>query len=70
MPGIGRLLTRRTGAVGLALTAWDIWRRIPPAQRRMLVRQARKHGPTVIKQVRKHGPTVARHWANRNNPKP
>jgi hypothetical protein len=36
----------------------------------MLVRQARKHGPTVIRQVRKHGPTVARQWANRNNRKP
>jgi hypothetical protein len=70
MPGIARLLTRRTGAVGLALTAWDIWRRIPPAQRRMILRQARKHGPTVIKQVRRHGPTVAKQWANRNNRKP
>jgi hypothetical protein len=46
-----RLLTRRTGAVGLALTAWDIWRRIPPKQRRMLMRQARKHGPVVARRV-------------------
>jgi hypothetical protein len=46
-----RLLTRRTGAVGLALTAWDIWRRIPPKQRRMLMRQARKHGPVVARRA-------------------
>ena len=46
-----RLLTRRTGAVGLALTAWDIWRRIQPKQRRMLMRQARKHGPVVARRA-------------------
>jgi hypothetical protein len=46
-----RMLTRRTGAVGLALTAWDIWRRIPPKQRRMLMRQARKHGPVVARRA-------------------
>jgi hypothetical protein len=29
------------------LTAWDIWRRIPKKHRRAILRQARKHGPTV-----------------------
>jgi hypothetical protein len=48
----------------MALTAWDIWRRIPPRHRKMLLTQARKHGPMVVKQMRKHGPTVARQWAN------
>ncbi|HET7555823.1 MAG TPA: hypothetical protein VFJ75_09245 [Gaiellaceae bacterium] len=38
---------RRTGAIGVALTAWDIWRRIPKQHRRTIVRQARKHGPLV-----------------------
>ena len=38
---------RRTGTIGLALTAWDIWRRIPKQHRRVLVRQARKHGPKL-----------------------
>ena len=46
-----RLLTRRTGAIGLALTAWDIWRRIPPKQRRLIMRQARKHGPVVARRA-------------------
>jgi hypothetical protein len=38
---------RRAGPVGLALTAWDIWRRIPKKHRRAILRQARKHGPKV-----------------------
>ena len=38
---------RRTGTIGLALTAWDIWRRIPKQHRRAIVRQARKHGPVI-----------------------
>lgn len=38
---------RRTGTIGLALTAWDIWRRIPKKHRRVILRQARKHGPKV-----------------------
>jgi hypothetical protein len=44
-------LLRRTGALGLALTAWDIWRRIPPKQRKLLMRQARKHGPLIAKRA-------------------
>jgi hypothetical protein len=38
---------RRTGTIGLALTAWDIWRRIPKQHRRVIIRQARKHGPIL-----------------------
>jgi hypothetical protein len=40
---------RKPGALGLALTAYDVWRRLPPAQRRRLLRMARKHGPKVAK---------------------
>jgi len=46
-----RLVPRRFGAVGLALTAWDVWRRLPPQQRRWVLRQARTHGPRVMKQA-------------------
>ncbi len=46
-----RLLTRRAGPVGLALTAWDIWRRLPPRQRKQIVNIARKHGPKVASRV-------------------
>lgn len=31
----------------LTIVAWDIWRRLPPEQQRMLVRAARKHGPRL-----------------------
>jgi hypothetical protein len=58
----------RPGALGLAITAWDLWRRLPPKQRKMLMQQARKHGPTLVKQARKHGPTVAQQLRNRKKP--
>ena len=35
------------GPIGLALTAYDVWRRIPPKHRRRLLKQARKHGPSI-----------------------
>jgi hypothetical protein len=41
--GVPRM--RRPGAMGLALTAFEIWRRLPPAQRRMLLEGARKQAP-------------------------
>lgn len=44
-------LTRRVGPLGVALTLWDIWRRLPPRQRRYLVKQARTHGPRLAKQA-------------------
>jgi len=44
-----RLFTRRMGPIGIALTAFDVWRRIPPKVRRRIVKQARKHGPALIK---------------------
>jgi len=46
-----RRLTRRAGPLGLALTAWDIWRRIPPRHRKTILKQARKHGPTIAKRA-------------------
>lgn len=46
-----RLLTRRAGPLGIALTAWDIWRRLPPKQRKQVISIARKHGPKVAARV-------------------
>jgi hypothetical protein len=48
-----RLLTRRMGPVGLVLTAYDIWRRIPKRQRRQIIDVARKHGPRAAAAVAK-----------------
>jgi len=42
-----RYVSRRFGAVGIALTAYDVWRRIPKRHRRQIVTAARKHGPRV-----------------------
>ena len=51
MPRVRRLLGRRAGPIGIALTVFDIWRRIPPKQRRQLLDQTRKHGPKVAKKL-------------------
>jgi hypothetical protein len=37
------------GTIGAALTAWDLWRRIPPKQRKILLAQARIYGPRLVK---------------------
>jgi hypothetical protein len=49
MPRLTSLFTRKMGPVGLALTAYDIWRRIPPKHRRRLIAEARRHGPRLAK---------------------
>ena len=51
MPRNPLFLGRRMGPVGIALTAWEIWRRIPKQQRRRITREARKHAPTVARAV-------------------
>jgi adenine/guanine phosphoribosyltransferase-like PRPP-binding protein len=58
VPGISRL-GRRAGPLGLALTAWDLWRRLPPKQRKQLLKAARRHGPRIVEAARKHGPAFA-----------
>ncbi len=47
MPRLTRAFSRKLGPVGLALTAWDIWRRLPPEYRRQVMAATRKHGPRV-----------------------
>jgi hypothetical protein len=44
-------LSPKVGPLGLALTAWDIWRRLPPRQRKQVLNIARKHGPRVAARV-------------------
>lgn len=50
-PSVPRMPLTRVGPLGVALTLWDIWRRLPPRQRRFLVKQARTHGPRLAKQA-------------------
>ena len=49
-----RFITR-VGPLSLALTVWDIWRRLPPKQRRQILNIARKHGPKVAARVMQAG---------------
>jgi hypothetical protein len=44
-------LRPRIGPLGVALTVWDIYRRLPPRQRKMVLDLARKHGPKVAARV-------------------
>jgi hypothetical protein len=55
-----KYVTRRVGPIGLLLTAWDLWRRLPPRQRRMIVEQARKHGPRLASAAAAKGRKRAR----------
>ena len=60
MPPLTRLLGRRAGPVGIALTAYDLWRRLPEAQRRQLLEQGRKHGTRIATTAAKRGATKLR----------
>lgn len=46
-------LPRRAGPIGIALTLFDLWRKLPPAQRRQALDLARKHGPRVASKALK-----------------
>jgi len=53
MPKLPKIVRRRVGPLGTAFLLWDVWKRIPPKQRRKLLAQARKHGPRLAKQAYK-----------------
>ena len=44
-------LSSRVGPLGAALTLFDLWRRLPPPQRKWVAGQARKHGPRLVRQA-------------------
>ncbi len=54
-------LPRRAGPIGLALTAYDVWKKLPADRRKKIVSEVRKHGPKVAKEA----VTVARAAAKR-----
>jgi hypothetical protein len=43
------LLARRLGWWGIALTAWDLWRRIPKKHRKRMLAELRQHAPGVAR---------------------
>ena len=38
---------RPTNPIGVALTAFELWRRLPPKQRKRVLRLTRTHGPKI-----------------------
>ena len=42
-------LMRRAGPIGIALTAYDLWKRLPQKQRKAILEQARRRGPQLLK---------------------
>jgi hypothetical protein len=58
IPKIGR-----AGPVGLALTAYELWRKLPPKQRQQALKTLRKHGPKAAAAL------IARGRAVKNNKK-
>jgi hypothetical protein len=47
-------------AFALAGLAWNVWRKLPPRQRRKLLGLARKHGPKVVRRAVKTRRSVKR----------
>jgi hypothetical protein len=61
MPSPLRLLGRRAGPVGIALTALDVWRRIPPDQRKQIIDATRKQAPRAAA-------AMIKYWRGRRRP--
>ena len=48
---MARLGKFRPGPVGVAIALLDVWRRLPPKQRKLALQLARKHGPKAAKKL-------------------
>jgi hypothetical protein len=46
---IRSVLLRRFGPLGVALTAYDLWRRLPARHRRRLAAHGRRHGVRALR---------------------
>ena len=57
MPRPTKLLGKGGGPVGIAIALFDLWRRLPPKQRRKMLKAARAHAPrlaaTLVKRRRR-----------------
>jgi hypothetical protein len=49
MAKLSRGVRRRARFWGMSVALWEIWTRIPPAHRKRLIHQARRHGPRLAK---------------------
>ena len=48
MARVGRI---RPGPVGIAITLFDVWRRLPPKQRKQVLSLALIHGPRAAQKL-------------------
>jgi hypothetical protein len=53
MPRARYMLARRWGWWGIALTAFDLWRRIPKRHRKRMLAELRRRAPTVARELTK-----------------
>jgi hypothetical protein len=47
------LFAKRMGWWGIALTAWDLWRRIPKKHRKRMLAELREHAPHLARGLTK-----------------
>jgi hypothetical protein len=49
VPRARYLMVKRMGWWGIALTAWDVWRRIPKRHRKRMLAELRQHAPGLAR---------------------
>jgi len=52
-------LPRGAGPFGLAISAYDVWKRLSPKQKALLVKQVKQHGPKIAGQAFRSARTAA-----------
>ena len=48
--GVPRI-PRGAGPLGMAITAYDMWRRLSPRQKKIVLQQVKQHGPKIAGQA-------------------
>jgi hypothetical protein len=52
VPRFSLFPARRVGPLWIALTAWEMYRRLPPPMRKRLLQEVSKHGPAAARKAR------------------
>jgi dissimilatory sulfite reductase (desulfoviridin) alpha/beta subunit len=63
MSFLTRRVARRLGPIGVALTIYDIWSRLPEREQEHLIALARKHGVRSFKVIKRHSAKIQRRFA-------
>jgi hypothetical protein len=48
------MVTRKLGPIGIALTAYDVWRRIPKQYRRRILSEVARQGPRLASEASRY----------------